>query len=215
MFLVYLVVSFLFFYILYHFLKDPFPRSKYMKRKYTSENVEKEEYDFILVGSGSAGSVLASKLVRGGHTVLLLENGPELHKREEICNPATNFGLQNTELDYCYRTVKQPGCLNKEINAPRGNLLGGSSTINACMFVRGCKQDFDRWEKEHGCVGWSWEQLLPSSKYCENYKEGGDTRGKHGPIHPVAKAKDSKVNESIIQTIENSGLSKRVPDINS
>ena len=204
----------IFVYLLLRLFRNPFPKNEDLPRKYTSDNVENESYDYIVIGAGSSGCTLTSKLVDGGHSVLLLENGSEQYKSPQITDPSKWCSLFLCQFDYSYHTSPQKNSNNREIPVNRGNILGGSSSVNACVFVRGCKQDYNRWESEHGCKGWKWEDLIPSFKYCETYKEGDETRGKEGPIFPTLVAKNSKIVSSMIDSVENAGITKKVKDYN-
>lgn len=117
-------------------------------------------YDFIVVGAGSAGAALAARLSEdGAHTVLLLEAGPAA-TRLNIRIPAAFYKLFRSPVDWAYETVPQPALAGRTVFWPRGKVLGGSSSINAMMWVRGFPQDYDAWAAAAG-PEWSWEVLKP------------------------------------------------------
>jgi choline dehydrogenase len=142
------------------------------------------EYDYVIVGAGSAGSVLADRLTASGkYTVLLLEAGPSDYKSPWIHFPAGVFHLlDNKKVNWCYYTKPEPRTRNREILYPRGRVLGGSSSINGSLQVRGQREDFDDWAAM-GCRGWSYAEVLPYFKKSETYIPGDpEYRGRNGPL---------------------------------
>ena len=132
-------------------------------------------YDYIVVGSGSAGAVLASRLSASGeYTVLCLEAGTEgsnyfwsrvpIGMAKLIDNPAVNW---------VYESEPDAGSGGRKIPVPRGKMLGGSSSINGMVFVRGQPQDYDHWA-QLGNRGWSYQDVLPVFKKMEKYDGGSD-----------------------------------------
>lgn len=122
-----------------------------------AEDFEETVFDYVIVGAGPAGCVLANRLsADAGTTVLLLEaGGPD--KAREIRIPAAFSKMFGTAYDWNYRTAKQPQLAGRELFWPRGKTLGGSTAINAQMWIRGCAADYDGW----GVEGWSYAEVLP------------------------------------------------------
>ncbi len=140
--------------------------------------------DYIIVGAGSAGCVLADRLSADGkHTVLLVENGGS-DKSIFIQMPtALSIPMNNPKYIWDYKSEPEPQLNNRRITTARGRVLGGSSSINGLVYVRGNPLDFNRWESE-GAEGWGYRHVLPYFKRAETRNEGGDDyRGSDGPLH--------------------------------
>lgn len=173
------------------------------------------EFDFIIVGAGSAGCALANRLSAGGkYTVALLEAGsrdwnPWIHVPvgyfKTMGNPAT---------DWCYQTEPDPGLNGRSLKWPRGKVLGGSSSINGLLYVRGQAEDYDGW-RQLGNTGWSWEDVLPYFKRSEAFSGDGDDtlRGRDGPLSVSDTDVSREVADKWIEAAVNAGY-KRNPDYN-
>jgi choline dehydrogenase-like flavoprotein len=158
---------------------------------------DSDTFDFIIVGAGSAGCVLADRLTASSrHRVLLLEAGPgNLHPWLHI---PLGFGklFSDRRFNWCYATEPQPECHNREVIAPRGKVLGGSSSINGLIYIRGQAEDFNHW-RQLGNAGWSFDDVLPYFRKAEDNARGADEfHGAGGPLavsdlrdrHPLVQA---------------------------
>jgi choline dehydrogenase len=142
------------------------------------------EYDYVIVGAGSAGCVLASRLAASGrHRVLLLEAGGS--DRSPWIQVPIGYGRTFTDPRYNWRyeTDPDPGLGNRSGYCPRGKVVGGSSSINAMVWLRGQRQDFDDWHAA-GNPGWSWDDVLPYFRKSEDHAWGpSEYHGAGGPLH--------------------------------
>src|SRR6195952_1021574 len=130
-------------------------------------------YDYVIVGAGSAGCALAARISEDPNvSVLLLEAGP-VDKRREVHIPAAFSKLFRSELDWSYDTQPQAELGGRQIYWPRGKVLGGSSSINAMMWIRGFAEDYDSWVADAG-EGWSWKSLLPYFLKVEKVEGAAD-----------------------------------------
>ena len=149
------------------------------------------EFDFIVVGAGSAGCVLANRLTESGqHRVLLLEAGGS--DRSLWLRMPIGYGhsFHDPRVNWRYRTAPEPALAGREGYWPRGKVLGGSSSINAMVFVRGQASDFDAWAAL-GNPGWGWADVLPWFRRLEDSARGAsELRGVGGPLHVSDVARD-------------------------
>lgn len=136
--------------------------------------MERLEADYVIVGAGSAGCVIANRLSADPNvSVVLLEAGPA-DRNPWIHIPVGYFKtMHNPTVDWCYKTEPDPGLNGRSLDWPRGKVLGGSSSLNGLLYVRGQSSDYDRWA-QMGNRGWSWEDVLPLFKRSENQERGAD-----------------------------------------
>ena len=157
--------------------------ARFRARDRSSETLE---FDYVVVGAGSAGCVLANRLsADGGHSVLLLEAGPK--DNNLWIHVPLGYGrlFKEKTVNWMYQTEPEPGLDGRTIFQPRGKVLGGSSSINGLLYVRGQHEDYDRW-RQHGNSGWGFDDVLPYFKKAENQERGADDfHGAGGPL-PVS-----------------------------
>src|SRR3989440_2469116 len=171
------------------------------------------DFDFIIVGAGSAGCVLANRLTADGrHAVLLLEAGGE--DRDIWLHIPLGYGrhFTNPKVNWLYETEPEAECHGRRIIAPRGKVMGGSSSINGLMYLRGQAEDYDGW-RQHGNVGWSHADVLPYFRKAEDQSRGADEwHGEGGPL-AVSDLGDLPICAAFIEAAEQCGY-KRSPDFN-
>ncbi|MQY10164.1 putative GMC-type oxidoreductase [Streptomyces sp. RB5] len=176
-------------------------------------------YDYVIVGAGSAGCVLAERLSADGRTrVALLEaGGPD--DRREMHIPAAFPKLFKTDADWDFDTVAQSALAGRRLYWPRGRVLGGSSTLNAMMWVRGHRQGYDAWLKA-GCPGWGYDDVLPYFHRIENRiganpaaGPGARVYGEGGPLYVEDLRSPNVTTAAFLDACEHTGL-PRLPDAN-
>src|SRR5258708_1119118 len=163
-------------------------------------------YDYVIVGAGSAGCVLANRLSEDPSIkVLLLEaGGPD--KRREIHIPVAFGKLFRTSCDWAFYTQEQSQLGNRKLYWPRGKVLGGSSSINAMIYIRGHRHDYDTW-RDLGNPGWGFDGVLPYFKKSQNQQRGASAlHGTGGPLHVSDLRCVGPVSPALVEAAEQSGL---------
>ena len=162
-------------------------------------------FDYIIIGAGSAGCVLANRLSANGRdTVLLLEAGKPDDK-QEIHVPAAFAKLFKTEYDWQYETEPEPHLNQRQLFWPRGKMLGGCSSINAMIYIRGHKRDYDKWA-ELGNEEWGYDDILPYFIKAENNERGSDDfHGRGGPLNVADLREPNPLARAFVQASNETG----------
>jgi choline dehydrogenase len=144
---------------------------------------ENQQFDYIIIGAGSAGCVLADRLTEDGRaTALVLEFGGSDRSPFIQMPAALSIPMNTSKYNWRYESEPEPHLDGRRFAIPRGKVLGGSSSINGLVYVRGNPHDFDRWEEE-GAAGWGYRNVLPYFRRAEGRRDGGDAyRGGEGPL---------------------------------
>jgi choline dehydrogenase len=162
-------------------------------------------FDVVVVGSGSAGAVVARRLVDLGVHVLVLEAGG-VDENPAVHDPGRLFELWGSEEDWAYETVPQPGCGGRALSLPRGRVLGGSSALNGMIYVRGHRSDYDAWAG-HGNTGWAYDDVLPLFRRSEDFDRGpSDFHGAGGPMRVIADYEPHPVNAAVVAAAQEAGI---------
>ena len=172
------------------------------------------EFDFVIVGAGSAGCAIANRLSADkNHSIALVEAG-DRDSSPWIHIPVGYFKtMGNPKTDWRYRTEPDPGLNGRSIPWPRGKVLGGSSSINGLLYVRGQPRDFDQW-RQLGNVGWSWDDVLPYFKRSESWEpNNSEWRGSDGPLAVSPMRLRRRIVDAWIEAAVNAGYREN-PDYN-
>ena len=179
-----------------------------------SSSMSSGNHDYVIVGAGSAGAVLAARLTEDpGIRVLLLEAGPEA-EADEISIPAAFPSLFKTKWDWNYTTTEQKQLHNRRAYWPRMKALGGCSSMNAMIYIRGNAADFDTWRDEYGASGWGYEDVLPYFVRAEgNTRLGSPYHGQDGPLHVEDRTYTHELTQMWVDSAVSAG-EKPVDDFN-
>jgi len=177
-----------------------------------SQNVNPEfSADYVIIGSGSAGSAMASRLSEDGkHSVIVIEYGGSDFGPLIQMPAALSFPMSMPLYDWEYKSEPEPYLNNRKLAAPRGKVIGGSSSINGMVYVRGHAEDFNHWE-EQGAKGWSYADVLPYFKRMETSHhalESGEegARGTDGPMHVTRGEMTRPLFEAFIEAGKQAGF---------
>ncbi len=166
-------------------------------------------YDYVVVGAGSAGCVLAARLSENPSVkVLLLEAGPP-DDADEIHIPAAQNLLYQSSYDWGFRTVPQDRADGQSVYWPRGRMVGGSSSMNAMIYIRGNARDYNAWRDEYGCDGWGYNDMLPYFIRAEQNSRGASIfHGGSGPLSVVDPKFRSVTTAAFVDSAANAGAAR-------
>jgi choline dehydrogenase len=172
------------------------------------------EFDYVIVGAGSAGCVLANRLTEdGGATALVLERGGSDSSVLIQMPSALSIPMNMAKYNWGYESEPEPQLNGRRINCPRGKVLGGSSSINGLVYIRGNAMDFDAWEAQ-GAAGWGYRHVLPYFRRAETRQAGADEyRGGDGPLHTQYGPIKNPLYEAFVQAAVQAGY-PRTDDVN-
>lgn len=169
------------------------------------------EADFVIIGSGSAGSALAARLSEDGkHSVLVLEYGGSDAGPFIQMPGALSFPMNMDRYNWGFETEPEPHLDNRRMNCPRGKVIGGSSSINGMIYVRGHAMDYEHWA-DSGADGWAYSDVLPYFQRMEDWHDGGhggdpDWRGSGGPLHVTRGKRDIPLHQAFVEAGRQAGF---------
>ena len=173
------------------------------------------DFDFVIVGGGTAGCLLANRLSADPDVnVLLIEAGGSDRRFWVNVPVGYLYNMGNPAVDWCYKTEADPGLNGRALNYPRGKVLGGCSSINGMIYMRGQAADYDNW-RQMGNAGWGWDDILPYFKKSENHFDGeSEQHGGSGEWNVAQQRLSWEILEAFANACEQAGI-RRIPDFNT
>ncbi len=168
-----------------------------------------ESYDYIVIGAGTAGCVMANRLAADPATrVLLLEAGGSDNYHWVHIPVGYLYCINNPRTDWCFTTAKEEGLNGRSLSYPRGKVLGGCSSINGMIYMRGQARDYDQW-RQMGCEGWGWDDVLPLFRKSEDFYKGADEMHGAGGEWRVEKA---RVRWAVLEAFQQAAREAGIPE---
>lgn len=169
-------------------------------------NVSGDEFDYVVCGAGAAGCALAARLSANPNVSVLLIEGGHGDTPDMVSTPLRTIEIWNSDYDWGYSTIPQKHCHNRQIYWPRGKVMGGSSSMNGMIYVRGHAMDYDMWA-HLGNHGWDWASVLPYFKQVEDFDRGADAyHGVGGPMHVTTDYKAHPLMDALIDAAVQAGI---------
>ncbi|MDR5760715.1 GMC family oxidoreductase N-terminal domain-containing protein [Caballeronia sp. LZ035] len=174
-----------------------------------------ETYDYVVIGGGTAGCIIANRLSQSGkHRVLILEGGPDDKKLWTRFVVGVSKTITDPDVNWCLKSEPESNAHGRRLAVPLGRVLGGSSAINGGVYVRGSRADYDRWAQK-GCTGWSYADVLPYFKRAERFQRGAsEYRGGDGPLGVSDNYESDKLIDAFIASAQAVGH-RCNPDFNA
>lgn len=165
------------------------------------------KFDYIIIGAGSSGCVATRRLSEAGHSILLLEYGGSDFGPLIQMPSALSYPMNMARYDWGFQTQSEPFANGRRLACPRGKVIGGSSSINGMVYVRGHARDFDFWH-EQGATGWAYKNVQPYFERAETSHDGaaGEGRGTNGPLHVKKGAAKNELYKAFIKAGEQAGF---------
>ncbi len=165
--------------------------------------------DYVIIGAGSAGCAMAYRLAEAGRSVLVIEHGGTDWGPFIQMPAALSYPMNMSRYDWGYSTEPEPHLNNRRLAAPRGKVVGGSSSTNGMVYVRGHAGDFDHWA-ESGADGWAFADVLPYFKRMESWHDGGhggdpEWRGSDGPLHVIRGPRNNPLHDAFVEAGQQAG----------
>lgn len=168
-----------------------------------------ESFDYIVIGAGTAGCVMANRLAADRTTrVLLLEAGGSDNYHWIHIPVGYLYCINNPRTDWCFSTAKEEGLNGRSLSYPRGKVLGGCSSINGMIYMRGQARDYDQW-RQMGCEGWGWDEILPFFRKSEDFYKGADDMHGAGGEWRVEKA---RVRWAVLEAFQQAAREAGIPE---
>ncbi|MBV7396807.1 choline dehydrogenase [Mameliella sediminis] len=167
------------------------------------------EADYVIVGAGSGGCAVAGRLTEAGKSVIVIEHGGSDWGPLINMPGALSYPMNMARYDWGYQTEPEPHLGGRRLVCPRGKVIGGSSSINGMIYVRGHAMDYDHWRDE-GCDGWGYADVLPYFKRMEDWHDGGhggdaSWRGQGGPLHVTRGKRDNPLVQAFVEAGRQAG----------